>query len=89
MPGSTILLPQYKLFLLELLHLLVKELERHKLVTISTDNLTEVASAMADVSTTGARINWFKHSKSTGIKSINFYVHVNEAGCFYSSLRVS
>lgn len=51
-------MPQYKFFLLELLYGVVEELERHKLLTISTGTLSEVTQATTDVITDGIRIVW-------------------------------
>lgn len=50
---STIGCLRIKFFCFELLHRVVAQLERHKLLMISIDNLSEAAQAMDDVSSAG------------------------------------
>lgn len=51
--GCTVGLRQYKFFVLELLRGVVTQLERHKLLTISIDNLSEAVEVINDATVRG------------------------------------
>lgn len=52
-------LSQYKFFLLDALHGITAQLERHIILTITTDNLTEASQEIGDVTSARVMVNWF------------------------------